>query len=240
MQRICIVAVASVLASLTVSSAQAAILKHSYELNGSLADSLGGPSLVAAGGTLNATNYSFGANQGLSVSNTAGSNSDYSIELVFQLAELSSWRRIIDFKDRAADTGFYNLDTSAHFYNIVTGPANAFAPNTNAHVVLTRDSATNQVTAYVNGVQQFVFNDATGEAIFNAPNNILHFFIDDLVVPNEVSAGIVDFIRIYDGDLTAQEVAALAGAGAPGAVPLPMAVWAGLALAPFALRRRRA
>ena len=41
---------------------------HDYELNGSFADSLGGPALVPAGGTLNATNYSFAPNQGLSLS----------------------------------------------------------------------------------------------------------------------------------------------------------------------------
>ena len=49
--------------------AYAASVAHIYELNGSLADSLGGPALSAAGGTLNATNYSFAANQGLSLQN---------------------------------------------------------------------------------------------------------------------------------------------------------------------------
>ena len=42
---------------------------HVYELDGTLADSLSGPALVSAGGTLNATSYSFGPNQGLSLSN---------------------------------------------------------------------------------------------------------------------------------------------------------------------------
>ena len=42
-------------------------LIHDYELNGSFADALGGPSLTPNGGTLNATNYTFGPNQGLTL-----------------------------------------------------------------------------------------------------------------------------------------------------------------------------
>ena len=64
-----VVMVAAGLAAMPPGLALAATVAHIYELNGSLADSLGGPALVAAGGTLNATNYSFAANQGLSLLN---------------------------------------------------------------------------------------------------------------------------------------------------------------------------
>ncbi len=50
-----------------LAGAAAPNLIHTYDLNGSLADALGGPALVANGGTLNATNYSFGPNQGLTL-----------------------------------------------------------------------------------------------------------------------------------------------------------------------------
>lgn len=50
-------------------SAFGASLAHDYGFAGTLADSLGGPSLIANGGTVNATDYSFAAGQGLSLTN---------------------------------------------------------------------------------------------------------------------------------------------------------------------------
>jgi hypothetical protein len=200
----------------------AASLTHDYQLNGSLADSLGGPSLVANGGTLNPTNYSFGANQGLSLSNGFTNTADYSIATTFNLANLSGYGRLIDFQNRTSDTGLYNLNTALNFYNITTGAAGAFSPNVDALLVVTRNAGTNAFVGYVNGIQQISFTDSSSLAVFSAPNNIAHFFIDDLVVPNEASAGVVDRIRIYNGALTAAEVAALSTGGTGGTtVPEP-------------------
>lgn len=206
---------------LAQSDLYAATLTHDYQLNGSLADSLGGPSLVANGGTLNPTNYSFGANQGLSLSNGFTNTADYSIAATFDLTTLSGYRRLIDFKNLASDTGLYNLNTSLNFYNVTTGAAGAFAPNVDALLVITRDAGTNAFVGYVNGIQQIAFTDSSSLAVFSAPNNIAHFFIDDVVVPNEASAGVVDRIRIYNGALTATEVSALQTGGTGGTVPEP-------------------
>src|SRR4051812_14541803 len=90
---------------LSGASANAASLIHAYNLNGSYADSLGGPSLVDAGGTLGADLYSFGTNQGLSLSNGLTSATSYSIELSFEYDALSGFRKILDFKDRTNDGG---------------------------------------------------------------------------------------------------------------------------------------
>ena len=82
---------------------------HDYELNGSYADSLGGPALAPAGGTLNATNYSFGANQGLSLSSWltgSATSGNYSIETTFNFSTLSGFRKIIDFKDLTSDNRY--------------------------------------------------------------------------------------------------------------------------------------
>jgi hypothetical protein len=77
-----------------------------YELNNnSLAETGGGPSLTALGGSLGATGYTFGANQGLSLPNIIGDGTPYSIDLQFSFDQTSGWRRIIDFKDRTSDTG---------------------------------------------------------------------------------------------------------------------------------------
>jgi len=85
-----------------------------YELNGSLAESNGGPSLVSYGGTLGSTGYTFGVNQGLSLSDTGISNA-YSIDIRFYFddvnASLDGYQRILDFKNRTSDSGLYSASS---------------------------------------------------------------------------------------------------------------------------------
>ena len=187
--------------------ASAATLLHDYQLNGTFADALGGPALVSQGGTLNATNYSFGQNQGLSLSNGLTNNNNYSIEMVFQFSTLSGYRKILDFNNLTLDAGFYALGTAINFYPVTTGAVGALAANVTADVVLTRDGATGVVTGYVNGLQQITFNDTSNLAVFSATNNIIQFFHDDNATGGgESSAGIVDSICVYNGALSAAEV----------------------------------
>jgi fibronectin type 3 domain-containing protein len=190
-------------------AANGATLLHDYKLNGNLVDTLGGPSMVSAGGTLSATGYTFAAQQGLSLENglTAG---NYSIDMVFSFNQTDGYRKIIDFVNRADDNGLYNYNAKLNYYPFGIGPAGAIPPATLVHLALTRSSAGNLVTGYINGVQQFLFTDSTASAVFTGPNSIVQFFKDDLVgQPGEASGGFADFIRIYDGPLTSAEVAAL-------------------------------
>src|SRR5688500_1951662 len=72
-----------------------AALIHQYELNGSLADALGGPALVAhPNGQLGATEYVFGINQGLRLDKTLGGV--YSIDMEFRFDRLNNWNRIFN------------------------------------------------------------------------------------------------------------------------------------------------
>ena len=70
------------LLTLSVGAAQATVPTHLYELNNSYADSLAGPALSNFGGTLGATSYSFGADQGLFVDNAVGQDV-YTIDTSF-------------------------------------------------------------------------------------------------------------------------------------------------------------
>lgn len=196
-----------------VASITSATEIHRYELNGSYADSHGGPSLVPNGGSLSATAYTFGENQGLSLSNALADTGNYSILVDFSFSDLTGYNRIIDFKNGATDYGLYTLNAALDFYPFAGGSADVFLPDTLARLVLTRDSTTNTVSGYVNGIQQFTFNDSTfGEGIFSGPDGIMKFFIDD---GSDASAGLVDRIVIYDSPLTAGEVLALGGPTVP-------------------------
>ena len=212
------------------------VLIHNYELDSSFADSLGGPSLVANGGTINATDYSFGPNQGLTLSNAFPNPANYSILVDFSLSTLSGYRRLVDFKNGTSDNGLYNLNSALNFYPITTGAA-VFAPDVPVRLILTRNSATDLFTGYINGSQQISFTDGGHLSVFDASNVIMKLFIDDNLVGNEASAGRVSKIAIYDSPLTPTQVLALASPPPP-AVPEPGSALFGLATLAICLGKR--
>jgi hypothetical protein len=193
--------------------AEAAVLKNDYLLNGNFSDFLGnGADLVSNGGTIEATGYEFGANQGLSLSNTINSV-NYTIQMLFSIDNVSNYRKLIDFKNLTSDSGVYNRGKALNFYTsfpFVTGAGNNITAGSLTNLVVTRDSTTNAFTGYINGVEEISFSDNGSDATFSAINSIANFFRDDSVTNGaESSSGFVDRIRIWDGALSSTEVAAL-------------------------------
>jgi len=183
---------------------------HVYQLNGNLEDDLAGPDLVASGGTLSGTSYSFAAGQGLALSGALNDPGIYSIELAFSYSDLDYWRKIIDFKDLTSNNGVYTDPfNSLYFYPLAVGPARAMRRETSVNLVITRDAA-KEVVVYADGVQQLSFTDSLDEAVFSEPDAIIHFFKDDATT-SQTAAGVVHRIRIWDGVLTSAEVAAHVG-----------------------------
>ncbi|MBC8104748.1 MAG: PEP-CTERM sorting domain-containing protein [Cytophagales bacterium] len=237
--------IAATIALSTVAFAQTPT--HIYDLNGSLADSLGGPAITnSLGGVLGASGVTFSDNQGLSLSG-ALSPTTYSIEMQFSITDTSGFARLIDFKNRTSDTGLYNLNTSLNFFNVVTGPADAITANSLTHLIITRDGVTNEFTGYVNGVSQISFTDSGSLGAFTGPSNIGYFFVDDNSVGGETSPGFVDYIRTYDSALTAAQVRDRFNnrdtPGSPSAAPEPSTLallgFAALGLVGVARRRKR-
>ncbi|HMO14585.1 MAG TPA: PEP-CTERM sorting domain-containing protein [Pirellulaceae bacterium] len=195
-------------------------LIHQYRLDGTFADDLGGAPLVSGGGSLGPTGYTFAASQGLSFVSGLADPGNYSIETIFHFNELTGYRKIIDFKDLTVDTGLYNISTQLTYYGGgAAGAPGSFSPGVDVRLIVTRDSATNVFTAYINGNYILDFTDSSNLALANGPSNIIHFFMDDIATGgNEAAPGFVDLIRFYNAPLSAAEVAALGG---PGAVPEP-------------------
>ncbi len=221
-----ILSCAVLLAAAGAASAQS----HQYSLNGSFADAAGGPALVASGGTLSATGYSFGANQGLTLNAALGGV--YTIDMTFHFNTQHGWEKVIDFKSLSVDAGMYTQDNNWSFYPVGTYGSGAVA-GVDARLTLTRDGA-NVVRMYVNGSQVGSFTDSSNLANFGS-NPAKFFFDDHATGGREAAGGFVDYIRTYDHALTSQQVANL------GAVPEPATygmLLAGLGLLAFAARRR--
>jgi hypothetical protein len=77
-------------------------------------------------------------------------------------------------------------------------------------VVLTRDS-TGTVTAYVNGVQQFTYDDSTSQYAVIDSSNTLRFFRDNDSggATGEDSSGAVARIELFNSALSSTDVASL-------------------------------
>jgi Ca2+-binding RTX toxin-like protein len=161
----------------------------------------------------------FARGAALGLSPTAGTidSHEYTIELLFRFRHLEGWRKIVDFKKGSDDSGLYTLSGHLSFYPEAVAPAATVDVNEFVQVVLTRD-ASGLVVGYVDGMRQLRFRDTQGFAVID-DEDTLRFFKDDRVTNgNEYSGGAVSRIRLYDGPLTADEVAALACSEIPSTV----------------------
>lgn len=211
-----------------IASAHAGLI-HQYDLNGTLADALGGPSLVANGGSLGPSGYTFGFGQGLSLSNP-GITTVYRIELVLSLDPECDIKfcKLIDFKNLGDDGGLYTAPSNqlALFPIALAGTP---VGNGSVSLVLSRDAA-GIVSALKDDVLQFTVNDPLDVAAVS--NNILWFFQDDGQQgnPGEHPKGFVDSIRIFDDPQ---------GAAAPVPGTLLLLASAGLAWSVSRRKHRR-
>jgi hypothetical protein len=143
--------------------------------NNTLADANGGPSLVSYGGTLN-NGYTFGVQQGLSLSGT-GAFDVYSIDIHFRFDDVSAsfngFQRILDFQNRTSDSGLYDHSGGlALFAATGSGDPSAgsatevFTNGTMVDLLVTR-TASDVFSAFVNGNPVFSVVDTDGATKFS-------------------------------------------------------------------------
>ncbi len=209
-------------AGLLAESAPAATLKADYQFQGTRTSSLAGaPALTDIGPGTNAFAtetvegrprqvLTFPKANGLSLSGIRSivSATSYSIVIDARLAEISGYRRLVDFSNGASDLGLYDFGGVLRFYNFAFGTPELIRANTYARIVLTRD-ARGRIAGYVDGRLAFPPTDDSQQGAAVIGLDILRFFQDDGSVTGEDSAGAVARIRLYDGALTADEVLGL-------------------------------
>jgi len=216
---------------MTLSISHAATLEADYQLQGTLDSSVGGiPPLNYPIGT---PNYVIDTVDGQSrqvldvppgsgpqaVLNGFVSSNNYSVVLLASFPlQAAVATKLMDFKDLTSDSGLYINNGLLDFYD-ETGSTIALGgqpllTNGYGQIVITRDEATDLTSVYVNGAPAFSFTDTSDLAVVsntNTTDNLLTFFTDDhagLGAPEDTTGNIAR-IRLYDGVLTPEQVAAL-------------------------------
>jgi hypothetical protein len=214
-------------------AADAATLKASYQLQGNRASEISGtPDLVDLGSgnqfTIETVEgitrqvLTFPQGGGLSL-NTAGlvDPSNHSVVMTFRLADVSGYRRILDFSGGASDNGLYNLDGRAVLYVDGIRVASQGAMFDGSYVRLVFMSA-----AAPNGEHETaVWTDRGGLGTtshgFGLGSGTLRFFKDNVSggAGGEESAGAVACVLLFDGTLDGQELGQVLNGPPPCSAP---------------------
>jgi hypothetical protein len=159
-------------------------------------------------GGSNKTVYRFEKNSGVQFNNTAAGNfigETYTIELYFVFDELTSWKRVVDWKNRKTDNGAYVFNGELNFYNILYSSEAPVVTGQYTYYVITRDGASKKVLIYTDAEVKIDFTDNYNDALIDG-DGFLNFFHDDLVVPNEASSGAVAMLNLYNYALDSNEI----------------------------------
>jgi hypothetical protein len=167
----------------------------------------------------------------------------YSIDIVFQFeANDASWENIFGVSNRQSDNAFYvSPSNQLQVWPTSTGPT-LFTFGEYHRVTLT-NRGDGTVTAYMDGILQFDLTtdsmDFSSYSVAN-PERLIHFFADNVVSGGqfEYADGRVALIRLYDVELTEDDVGGLVVPPPP--IPEPgSAVLMALGGAALALMARR-
>lgn len=184
---------------------------------------------------------------GLFVDTTALLDADdaYSVDIVFQFeADTATWENIFGVSNRQSDNALY-IDPGHRLEVWPSGDGPTPFTFGDYHRVTLTNNGNGTVTAYMDGIFQFTLNSTSMNFSAYAaanPSRLMHFFADNLVGggQNEFADGRVASIRLYDIELSGDQVGELPPLPA---VPEPAGValmLAGLGVVAAAARRRGA
>lgn len=151
---------------------------------------------------------------GLSLDTTGLLDGDdtYSVDITFRFDyNNSTWESIFGVSNRTSDNAFYVSPTGPlQVYPSSLGP-DAVSQNDWHRVTLTNNGST--VVGYLDGL--FQFDLVTPSMNFSSyggnPDRLIHFFVDNLIGggQGEYADGSVAMIKLYDFELTEEEVPVL-------------------------------
>ena len=167
----------------------------------------------------------------------------YSVEMIFRFDDnSSSWENLFGVSNRTSDNAFY----------VAPGGTLQVWPNNVGNDIVTQDewhhvTLTNDgngvVSGFLDGVFQS-FSSSTDSMDFGAyagnPDRLIHFFADNVLGggQGEFASGSVALIRLYDIDLTPEEVEMLPPTSVPEPATLAL-ISLGLFGAGFNRRRKK-
>lgn len=152
--------------------------------------------------------YQFDVNSGFQFNNTYAAGflgQSYTIELYMKFDELNSWKRVVDWKNRKSDYGAYIYYGRLNFYPYQYSDEVPVAPGEYTYYVITRDSISQELLIYTDAEVKISFVDTYGDALLDE-DQVLNFFHDDLIVPNEASSGTVAMLKIYSYTMDAESI----------------------------------
>ncbi|MFB6367696.1 S-layer homology domain-containing protein [Paenibacillus elgii] len=150
----------------------------------------------------------------------------YSVRVQFSYANFSTnWTKIIDYKNKVEDTGFYfNKDKKLKFYNVGNDGITSIKPNQIIDIIATRDASSKQFTVFMSVDGEFqreIAIEDTGKGAMPVKLGTggkirFGFFHDDYKSSGEekTTDGKVYSIQFWDGAISpAQVLNAMASKG---------------------------
>lgn len=160
-----------------------------------------GLTLESLGGRFGQSTYAFSNNHGLRLSGAdekLGEQYLIEMEVAFTRFGNGRWGKLLDFKNRSADTGLYirSRDGRAYlefFPDRGSGSAELSAGRFH-RIRVTRDASSERFEVWLDGQHQFGFDDVRAEAVFRD----LHLLCDDR--GQEAAAGVLHRLRLARAD----------------------------------------
>src|SRR3712207_1198120 len=130
------------------------------------------------GGSRKVLRYPKGNGLKLDTTGLLSSNGIYTIVVLLELDDVSNFKRIVDFKNGTSDDGLYVQNGRLRFFPGSASGTTPVAANRYVQVVITRDLS-GTVRGYVDGSQQFQFDDAASQDAVISSEDTLRFFKDN-------------------------------------------------------------
>lgn len=211
----------------------AQIMKADYQFQGALTSSVGfapamtnltgdgGPNFFIAdvvdGHSRQSLRFPFNSGVRVATGGLVPFN-NFTLVMLFRMAQLSGYRRVIDFNNGAQQCGGYIFNSRFELES--TASNSILMPDTYVQAVFVREP-TGRVRVYRDGVLKI--DEPQDQGCFAINSNAIRFFQDDAQFPNEASPGSVARIRLYEGAMTTAQVQSLDRVPEPaGSAALPV------------------